>query len=154
MTPEQLAALVSVHGGPLTDAQVSAITPLLDSDNRQDQQIAAVLSQGRTRVERHLIGLGDVLGGLAPNGGAWLDAMTSIGQQDPNVKWAMKLIESNTLNVGHPATRALALAVANAAGGVVAQGVPLLLALAEAPDPIDVGLVSDALNMAEGRMPL
>lgn len=47
MTPEQRSALEDAKGTPLTEADLLAIEPLLDPENRNDVAIAAVLSAER-----------------------------------------------------------------------------------------------------------
>ena len=93
--------------------------------------LAAQLSIGRKAITSTKIGVADVLGTLAPNGGPWLDAMMAIGAQNANARWAMFLIQAGDLDVGHAATRSLASALGAAVGGSVEAGITTLLALAE-----------------------
>ena len=150
MTPAQQGALESLAGRELTAAEVAAIEPFLV--DRNDVAIAALLPPKVTVVSTP-IGIGTILATLAPNGGAFLDALESAGQSDPNVKWALKLIEQSNFDVGMASTRAQMVAFAQAAPAF-ADGIAVLLATAERAEPIHYNAVSDALNIAEGRMTL
>ena len=150
MTPSQQAALESVAGKSLTPEQIAAIEPYLA--DRNDVAIASLLPPKVTVVSTP-IGIGTILATLAPNGGAFLDALESAGQSDPNVKWALKLIEQSNFDVGMAATRAQMAAFAQAAPAF-ADGIVALLATAERAEPINYNAVSDALNIAEGRITL
>lgn len=149
MTAAQQAALEAVAGRALTGEEIAAIDLLLPE--RNDVAIAAILSTGRVKTQPTPIGIGTVLAVMAPSGGEFLNALEGMGATDANVKWALKMIEQGTFDVGHPVTRAqleeFAVTAPSMSGAIAA-----LLAVAEAPDPIQVGAVSDALNIAEGRM--
>lgn len=151
MTPDQQTALESVVGRTLTTDEIAAIDALLPE--RNDVQIAAILSVGRTRVQSTPIGIGTVLAVMAPSGGDFLNALESLGQTDANVKWALKMIEQATFDVGHPVSRAQLQAFAQAQP-TLSPAVAALLAVAEQPDTIHYNAVSDALNVAEGRLTL
>jgi len=151
MTPAQQTALEGLIGRPLTAGEISSLDPLLS--NRNDVSIAAILSVGRFRTQPTPIGIGTVLAVMAPSGGDFLNALESMGAADSNVKWALKMIEQGTFDVGHPVTRAQLQAFAGAVPAMSAA-IAALLVVAESPDPIQVGAVSDALNIAEGRMTL
>ena len=148
MTPAQQAALETLVARPLTAGEVAEIEPLLP--NRNDVQIAAILSAGRARLRSHMIGIGTILAELAPAGGAFLDGLEQIGATDPNVKWLLKLIERGAFDVGLGASRAQMQAYATAMPELAA-GINALLQLGTEPDPIDYNAVSRALNIAEGR---
>lgn len=150
MTPAQQAALESVAGQALTTEQIAAIEPYLA--DRNDVAIAALLPQ-KVAIVSTPIGIGTILATLAPNGGAFLDALEAAGASDPNVKWALKLIEQSNFDVGMDATRAQMVAFAQAAPAF-ADGIAALLATAERSAPIHYNAVSDALNIAEGRLTL
>lgn len=150
MTPAQQAALESISGKALTPEQIAAIEPYLA--DRNDVAIAALLPPKVTLVSTP-IGIGTILATLAPNGGAFLDTLESLGQTDSNVKWALKLIEQSNFDVGMAATRAQMQAFALAAPSF-ADGIAALLATAEHSEPIHYNAVSDALNIAEGRLML
>lgn len=150
MTPTQQAALESVAGQELTDDQIAAIEPYLA--DRNDVAIAALLP-AKVVIVSTPTGIGTILATLAPNGGAFLDALEKAGASDPNVKWALKLIEQSNFDVGMGATRAQMFAFAQAAP-TFADGIAALLATADRSEPIHYNAVSDALNIAEGRLTL
>lgn len=151
MTPDQQTALESVVGRALATDEIAAIDPHLPG--RNDVQIAEILSVGRTRTQPTPIGIGTVLAVMAPSGGDFLNALESLGQTDANVKWALKMIEQGTFDIGHPVSREQMTLFA-AAQPSLADAVAALLSIAEQPDPIHYNAVSDALNIAEGRMTL
>jgi len=153
MTPQQQAALESVVGRALTEGEITAIDPLLDWNNRNDVEIAAILSAGRTRLKSREIGIGTILGVLAPNGGEFLDALETLGASDANVRWLLKLIERGAFDAGLPSSRAQMTAYAQAVPAL-ADGINALLALGIEQDPIQFNAISDALNIAENRMTL
>ena len=150
MTPAQQGALESLAGRELTAEEVAAIEPFLAV--RNDVSIASILPP-KVTVQSTPIGIGTILAVLAPNGGAFLDALEAAGASDPNVKWALKLIEQSNFDVGMVATRAQMQAFAQAAP-VFADGISALLVTAERSEPIHYNAVSDALNIAEGRLTL
>ena len=150
MNPAQRAALESVAGQSLTAEQLAAIDPYIAE--RNDVAIAALLPP-KVMIVSTPIGIGTILAVLAPNGGQFLDALETAGASDPNVKWALKLIEQSNFDVGMDATRAQMQAFAQAAP-TFADGVAALLKTAERETPTHYNAVSDALNIAEGRMML
>jgi hypothetical protein len=150
MTPAQQSALESAAGKSLTPEQVAAIEPYLA--DRNDVAIAALLPP-KVTIQSTPIGIGTILAVLAPHGGTFLDALETLGQTDSNVKWAIKLIEQSNFDVGLAATRAQMVEFAQAAPSF-ADGISALLATAERWEPIPTNAVSDALNIAEGRMVL
>ena len=150
MNPAQRVALESVVSQTLTAEQIAAIDPYLA--DRNDVAIAALLPP-KVVIVSTPIGIGTILAVLSPNGGAFLDALETAGQADSNVKWALKLIEQSNFDVGMDATRAQMQAFAQAAP-TFSEGIAALLKTAEREDPIHYNAVSDALNVAEGRMVL
>ena len=150
MTPAQQAALESVVGKVLTPEQIIAIDPYLA--DRNDVAIAALLP-AKVKIVSTPIGIGTILAVLAPNGGAFLDALETARASDSNVKWALKLIEQSNFDVGMASTRDQMVAFAQAAPAF-ADGIVALLATAERTEPIHYNAVSDALNIAEGRITL
>jgi hypothetical protein len=97
--------------------------------------LAEALSVGRTKVVTSPIGIGTVLAAMAPSGGDFLNALESMGAIDSNVKWALKMIEQGTFDVGHPVTRAQLQAFAVAVPTMVA-GIDALLNVALVPDVV------------------
>lgn len=154
MTPAQQAALESVVGRALTQTEIDQIDPLLDYNNRQDMQIAEILSAGRVRTKPTLIGVGTILGAFSGTGGAFLDTLETIGQSNRDVHWLLEAnIKRGAFDVGDPASRAGLQAMAEQLPQYAA-GITKLLQLGTEPDPIHYNKVSDALNIAEGRMVL
>ena len=148
MTPEQQSALEAVAGRVLTQGEIDQIEPLLP--NRNDVQIAEILSAGRTRLKSHMIGIGTILGALAPSGGAFLDSLETLGATDANIKWLLKLIERGAFDLGLEASRTQMQAYAQAVPAL-APAINALMQLGVESDPIHYTAVSDALNVAEGR---
>ncbi len=107
--------------------------------------LAAALSVDRTKIVPTPIGIGTVLAVMAPQGGDFLNALEQIGAQDANVKWALKMIEQGTFDVGHPVTRAQLAAFAQAAP-TMADGIAALLNVAVVADPVSSQDVSKALE--------
>lgn len=156
MTPAQRAALEGVVRRVLTTDEVEQIDPLLDPDNRNDVQIAATLSVGRTRLADIAIGVGDVLNTLrrvGSGGGVFLDTLQALGQQDRDLFYVYKLLESGRLHINLPSVREGMAQLAQAVPAVAPQ-IEALMGLGIEPDPFEVLAVSDALNRAEGRMQL
>ena len=154
MDAAQQTALEAVAGRPLNADDIAACDPLLGRDSRNDVALAAYLSQGRKPIiQSRTIGIGTVLSVLAPDGGAFLDAIEALAAVDPNIKWGLKLLERGELDIGMAATRGLLDGIA---ANVIslAPSITVLLALAETEATIDVDKLSYALNIAEGRMML
>lgn len=151
MTPAQQSALEAVAGRLLTPGEIVAIDALLP--DRNDVQIADILSAGRSATHPTPIGIGTVLAAMAPAGGDFLNALETLGATDANVKWSLKMIEQGTFDVGHPVTRAQLQQFATD-HPEMAPAIAALLAVAEMPDPIHYNTVSDWLNEAEGRLVL
>ena len=107
--------------------------------------LADALSVGRVKVVATPIGIGTVLAVMAPIGGDFLNALEVMGAADSNVKWALKMIEQGTFDVGHPVTRAQLEAFAGAAP-TMATGIAALLNVAVFPDPVSSQEVSKALE--------
>lgn len=151
MTPAQQSALEGLVGRSLTADEISVIDALLPE--RNDVQIAVVLSVGRVKIQTTAIGIGTCLAVMAPAGGDFLNALEVIGATDANVKWVLKLIDRGAFDVGHPVARAQLQAFADNVPSM-ATAIAALLAVAEVPDPINYNAVSDVLNPAEGRLTL
>lgn len=151
MTPAQQTALEGLVARELTATEIAAIEPHLAA--RNDVAIAAVLSIGRVRVEPMRIGIGTILATMRPNGGAFMNALEALATTDANVKWTLKLIEQSNFDIGLSATRE-ELSTFAAAHPALADNIAALLAVAERLDAIHYNAVSDALNVAEGRLTL
>lgn len=107
--------------------------------------LAAALSVGRSQVVSAPIGIGTVLAVMAPAGGDFLNALEAMGATDSNVKWALRMIEQGSFDVGHPVTRAQLEAFAVAAPEM-AGGIAALLSVAVMPAPVSSQEVSKALE--------
>jgi len=151
MTAAQQAALETLVGRSLTADEIASIDTYLPT--RSDVAIAAVLSVGRIKVQSMRIGIGTILATMRPNGGVFLDALETLAATDSNVKWTLKLIEASNFDIGLTSTRE-ELSTFAAAHADLADEITALLAVAESADPIDYNAVSDALNIAEGRLTL
>ena len=150
MNLKQQEALESLIDRKLTNDEILLINPYILI--RDDVSIANLLPKKKVLVTTP-IGIGTILAFLAPSGGAFLDALEAAGQSDPNVKWALKLIEQSNFDIGMPATREQMKIFAEAASQF-AEGIALLLTLAEREERVHYNAVSDALNIAEGRVML
>lgn len=150
MTPAQQAALETLAGRVLTADEITAADALLDPDSRNDVALAALISAGRTKHVPTELGVGTVLATLGPGAGAWLDAITAVGEQNRDVYWALTLLHKGTLRIDMPATRSQMESLAQAVPAL-ADGINALLGLCMAPDPVAQADVSRALNIAEGR---
>ena len=150
MTPAQQTALEDVCGQSLTPEQVTAIDAYLP--DRNDVEIAKLLPP-KAEVVTTEIGIGTILAVMAPGGGDFLNALEAMSATDANVKWTLKLIERGSFDVGHPVTR-VQLAQFATDYPAMAAGINALLAVAVRSTPIHYNTVSDALNVAEGRLTL
>ena len=160
MTPAQQSALETVAGRALTAGEIVAIDALLA--DRNDIQIAAILSAGRVTLTPHEMGERGILDLLGPvDGDAFLSALESITSADQlpaplrpyygAIRRGVSWLKTDGLDVGSAATRSLLDGMAGA-GIVDAAAVAAIKARAEQADPINYNAVSDALNIAEGRL--
>lgn len=112
---------------------------------RNDAEIAAALSAGRTRIESTFVGVGRVMDCLGPvEGAAVLDALDALRATASPIKWAWLLLERGELDVGLPSVRAQIDTLVPAV--MTAEQAVALKALALRPDPIPLNAVSEALN--------
>lgn len=148
MTPAQQTALEAVAGRALTQAEIDAITPLLP--DRNDVEIAAILSVGRVTTAYTEIGNGLILATIGlTSGNTLLDYLAT----DATFRHVRSLLEQGRLDVSSSLVRGALDSFA--VGGVITQAeANALKALAETPNPIHYNAVSDALNVAEGRLVL
>ena len=140
MTPEKLAALGALARRALTDAEIAL------ADARQDAELAASLSAGRTRLVPMEVGVGTILAAFAGSGGQFLDTLDAIGQANRDIHWLLNgVILRGAFDPSVPASRDGMVALA-AQLPQFAAGINALLAMAEQADPVAVGAVSDILN--------
>lgn len=156
MTPEQLAALETLAGRTIDAAEQAQLDPYLLPDNRNDVAIAGLLNANAPdlnisiKVEDVfdvLFFSGDYLGlKQAQLSGNAQAAMAFAVLQDA------KTIGPGTVNLNAPATVLLFDALQND-GLLSSVGRAALVAKSKRrPDAIPFQRVSDALNLAEGRM--
>lgn len=107
--------------------------------------LAEALSIGRTKVVSREVGIGTIMAVMAPNGGAFLDALESMSASDSEVKWTLRLIDKGTFDIGMPVTREQ-LAVFKQAAPTLAPGIDALLNVAIVPDPVTSQEVTKALE--------
>lgn len=107
--------------------------------------LAEALSVGRVKVQSTPIGIGTILAVMAPYGGDFLNGLEAKGATDANAKWALKMIEQATFDVGHPVTR-LQLEAFAAANAEMANGITALLNVAVQADPVSSQEVSKAME--------
>lgn len=156
MTPKQLAALESVAGRTLTDAEIAQIEPLLP--DRLDIEIAAILSVGRTL--RQLVPIADIQARLQSSGAWWaVKAALSSDVTPESVRGAAQAVMdvANARYVNVDMTIPLVSQMFGAlvsAGLLPAETYDDIAGMSYLPDPIESRVVSDALNVAEGRMTL
>lgn len=157
MTNEQRLALETVAGRILTDAELATISGLW-LDNRNDVQITALINAGQPGVVRS-IKVEDVFDVLFASG----DYMTlKMAQMQGNPLAAMAFaVLDDAKRLGPGTVNLLATATAELLGNLKGAallsqaGDDALLARATVPPlPIHYNTVSDALNIAEGRMTL
>jgi hypothetical protein len=148
MTIEQQNALESLVGRPLTSDEITSIDQFLI--NRNDVQIAIILSVGRTKLTQKLIGRGDVLNTIGfSSGNAVLDEIDT----NPIYRHIRPELDRSDLDISTPLARQTIDSIASNAlviGFAEAQA-DAIKALALVHDPLDFNKVSDALNIAEGR---
>lgn len=115
--------------------------------SREHGEIAALVSEGRTRVVPRLGGIGAVMETLgAVDGPVVLDALDSLRASNPAVRWGWVLLEGGELDFGSTVTRQLIDTLA--AGGVMtADQANKLKALAVVPAPVTT---QDVIAAMEG----
>jgi hypothetical protein len=176
MDAQQQAALEGLIGRSLTADEVTGIVPHLAA--RNDVKIAAILSAGRIKLKPRTItergvrncGLGitqtsrflRMLRELKASTPDWLGPLlTSVGvPDDQHADYADTLASAYDwlcqeagIDIGTETARQMLDLLAHAPGDHT-QIVGTIKALAEELDPINYNAVSDALNIAEGRMTL
>lgn len=162
MTPEVITALQALVGRALTTDEQAALAPLVAV--RNDVGIAALLSVGRVRIESRMLSERGVLSALgSQDGDVMLTALEAITSPESlpvplrgnygAIRRAVSWLKGDGVDVGDPLTRGLLDALA-ATGVIQAASAAAIKRLAERPDPMPFGAVSDALNKAQGLMTL
>lgn len=154
MTPSDLLALIDARAAE--DAEFAALVAA-----RNDTEVAAALSVGRTRLQSRLItergvisALGSIegealLAGLEAFAAATLPPEHPLAAHHAGIKRVIGWLRppSEGVDIGDPLTQQLlGTMVALGVSGVTAPRVAALLALAATADPISVDAVSSALN--------
>ena len=156
MTPAQLAALESVAGRPLAPDEIAAIDPLLP--DRNDVAISAILSDGQAPVMRS-IRVEDVFD-IVFDTGDYIGLKTAQLEGHPLAVMVFSVLE-DAKKLGPGMVNLQATATVDLFDRLQAAG--LLSAASRAafvvqasvkPPAISFNAVSDALNIAEGRMTL
>ena len=120
-----------------------------------DGELEATLNaKTRTRLVSTQIGFGAVMSALgASAGAALLDTLEVAAISNSPVKWAMRLLAADNLDIGNPATRAQIDALA-AAGVMTTAQATILKALAEQPcsraEELGVNAVGSSIRNARG----
>lgn len=120
-----------------------------------DGELEAVLNaKTRTRIVEARVGYGAILSALgASAGAALLDALEATAGSNSPVKWAMRLLAADNLDIGNLTTRAQIDALA-AAGVMTAAQATTLKALAEQPcsraEELGVNAIGASIRNARG----
>lgn len=114
-------------------------------DNRRDENIRQLLSEGRKKLSHTEIGTGTILAVLGDVGGDFLDSLVQIGQVNRNVYWTMDLITSGRFRIDLEASRTamqkLAVQVPS-----LKPAIDELLKLGYVDDSFTLEEISNALN--------
>lgn len=162
MTTAERAALETLVGRDLTDDESTAIDGHIGDDNdRRDDLVAALLSQGRTRYVTTRVSEAGLLERW-PAGPAAADAflvkLEAFAQSQHElagiVRRALKFLGTpEGLDLGAAATHIMLVQLA--AGKVIStEEAALAKALSQQPAPVSLADVSRVLNIAQGRMVL
>lgn len=158
MTPAQQSALEAVAGRSLSAAEMADIDLHLDPDSRNDVAIAVIINAGRPATVRSLR-VDEVFDVLFASGDySTLKAAQLQGHQDAVLAFEMlkdaKQIGPGLVNIEHPSTVGMFDGL-QGAGLLTQAGRDALTERAtEQVSPIHYNQVSDALNIAEGRLTL
>lgn len=173
MTPEQQSALEGLVSRPLTAQEILQIDPWLNPEDRRDDLIAALLSQGRTKVQSRMVsarGLAERYNGGDPIGAEIvlqkLEGFVSLAASLPNepanqqtkllgrlLQRQLGFLNSDGLDFGSGALRQMIDTFA-LSGVITSTEASHLKNIAVVPDPVPRETVSRTLNIAEGRMTL
>lgn len=149
MTPQQKEALESLVGRSLTQVEIDDIDVHLP--NRNDVEIANILSVGRIQVRPTEVGNGLVLATVGLQvGNVLLDVLNTA----PDFRYVKPLLEQGRLDITTPLARMALDGLVGVVEGFEQSHANALKALAEYPDPIQYNEVSNKLNVAEGRVML
>ena len=162
MTPAEREALEALVGRPLTADEAATIDGHIgNDDDRRDDLVAALLSQGRTRYATTRVSEAGLLERW-PTGPVEADAFLAkleVFAQSGHalagvVRRALKFLGApEGLDLGAAATH-LMLAQLAAGDVISADEAAQATALSQQPAPVALADVSRALNIAQGRMVL
>lgn len=114
--------------------------------SKQHGEIAAKVSEGRTRIATRLGGIGVVMETLGPvDGPALLDALEMLKASNPAVKWAWYLIERGELDFGSPGARGM-IDMIEGGGLIGKEAAQALRNIAVFPAPVSVQEVVQAME--------
>jgi len=143
LSTAQIDALTGVAGRALTEAELSALMPLVEI--RNDVAIADLLSVGRVKHGPTQIGPGTIVAVMGEQGGAFLDELTALGETDRTVYWGMDPVRRGAFDLSVKPARDW-IETLQRDLPQYAQALGWLLMLGVVPDPIPFALVSQKLN--------
>lgn len=139
MTKEELLQLIEAREA--IDPEFATLVA-----TRNDTAIAEALSEGRTRIESYIGGIGTILNVLGPEQGAIvLDTLNAIKETNRAVFWGWILLEAGELDFGLASTRGMIDALV-LAGAISPENGEAIKAVAEVPDTISINLLSNVLS--------
>ena len=163
MTPAEREALEALVGRPLTADEAATIDGHIgNDDDRRDDLVAALLSQGRTRYVTTRVSEAGLLERW-PTGPVEADAFLAkleVFAQSGHalagvVRRALKFLGTpDGLDIGAAATHAMLLQQLAAGGVISSDEAAHAQALSQQAAPVALADVSRALNIAQGRMVL
>ena len=110
MSPRELQTLIQATPACAASAHTNEMPKIgADEARAKDQAVADALNAAGAGMElrSRLIGYGAVLAELGPvAGAAVLDKLDAAAAQSSPLKWAMKLLDTGTLDIGVPVTQA------------------------------------------------
>lgn len=110
MTPRELQALIQATPACAPYAYTADMPKIgADEVRSKDQAVADVLNAAGTakRLQSRQIGYGEILNELGPAAGAaLLDKLDAAIGSNSMIKWAMKLVEAGTFDIGLSASQA------------------------------------------------
>jgi hypothetical protein len=156
MTPAQQSALEALAGRVLTPEEIVQLDPLVAHDVRNDVDVARILSTGRIKQGSVSKAQFAMWCGTTGMRAAVEDHATNAASPLRSSALTIKDFLVGTvasIDFAEPANVMMLNAWVGATAINQAQADDLI-ALGAAPDPIPFNAVSDALNVAEGRMTL
>jgi hypothetical protein len=144
-----------IRASIVADPRIRALLPATGSGVTQTHidSVAAALSVGRFRLVKTEIGPGTILATLGQTGADLLDALEVMAQNPAHnlIKHALKVINAGSFDMGSQASRAQVVGLC-AAGLFSVEARDALLALGQAPDPVDEYSVRCAIFALDGSL--